>query len=119
MNPFYDTLGDGPTDAPTNAPTDDPNPGETTSPGENPTTPDYTPDPDLKYDYGDVLDKTIQFMEAQRAGYLPANNRISYRKDSATEDGQDNGIDLTGGLYDGRYFDEQGLVRMPVALQMQ
>lgn len=35
-----------------------------------------------------------------RSGKLPANNRIPWRGDSALGDGQDHGLDLTGGWYD-------------------
>ena len=56
----------------------------------------------LAYDYYDVLDKSIQFYEAQRSGALPPTNRISYRGDSALGDQADDGSDLTGGWYDGR-----------------
>ena len=52
--------------------------------------------------YGEELQKSILFYEAQRSGYLPAGNRISWRGDSALADGQDNGLDLTGGWYDGK-----------------
>jgi endoglucanase len=41
------------------------------------------------------------FFEAQRSGKLPANQRVTWRKDSALGDKGDNGEDLTGGYYDG------------------
>ncbi len=59
----------------------------------------------MPYNYGEVLKKSILFYEAQRSGYLPSNNRIDWRGDSALDDGKDvepNGIDLTGGWYDGK-----------------
>ncbi|KAI8147607.1 Six-hairpin glycosidase-like protein [Fennellomyces sp. T-0311] len=40
------------------------------------------------------------FYEAQRSGRLPENNRVSWRSDSALNDGSDNHIDLVGGYYD-------------------
>ncbi|KAH9500830.1 hypothetical protein Btru_073121, partial [Bulinus truncatus] len=52
-----------------------------------------------KYNYNDILYKSILFYEAQRAGHLPATNRIAYRGDSSTEDKGDNGEDLSGGWY--------------------
>ena len=52
------------------------------------------------YSYDDVLHKSILFYEAQRSGKLPANNRVSWRKDSALGDKGDNSEDLTGGWYD-------------------
>ena len=61
----------------------------------------------MKYNYADVLGKSILFYEAQRSGKLPAHgdnvgqNRIKWRGDSALGDGRDVGKDLTGGWYDG------------------
>jgi hypothetical protein len=52
------------------------------------------------YNYAEALQKAIYFYEAQRSGKLPANNRVSWRGDSALSDGADHGIDLTGGWYD-------------------
>ncbi|XP_050412028.2 endoglucanase E-4 [Patella vulgata] len=53
-----------------------------------------------KYNYGEVLEKSILFYEAQRSGKLPKNNRIPWRADSALSDKGDAGEDLTGGWYD-------------------
>ena len=64
-------------------------PGEPPSPPENSTSL-----------YGEALQKSLLFYEAQRSGNLPANNRIAWRGDSALADGADAGIDLTGGYYD-------------------
>lgn len=50
--------------------------------------------------YGEALQKSILFYEAQRSGKLPDDNRIAWRGDSALKDGADVGIDLTGGYYD-------------------
>ncbi len=44
---------------------------------------------------------SMLFFEAQRSGKLPANQRVTWRKDSALGDKGDNGEDLTGGYYDG------------------
>ena len=55
------------------------------------------------YDYGQVLEYSLLFYEAQRSGKLPSDNRIPYRGDSAMNDGQSEGHDLTGGYYDGTY----------------
>ncbi|XP_071508996.1 endoglucanase A-like [Diadema antillarum] len=52
------------------------------------------------YNYDEVLHKSILFYEAQRSGYLPDNNRIPYRGDSAVDDRGNYGEDLTGGWYD-------------------
>nr|WGC43860.1 GH9-2 [Procambarus clarkii] len=40
------------------------------------------------------------FYEAQRSGPLPADQRVTWRGDSALDDGSDVGHDLTGGYYD-------------------
>ncbi|MFG3101377.1 glycoside hydrolase family 9 protein [Streptomyces sp. NPDC048182] len=50
--------------------------------------------------YGEALQKSLFFYEAQRSGRLPAGNRVSWRGDSALDDGKDAGLDLTGGWYD-------------------
>ncbi|WP_390619808.1 glycoside hydrolase family 9 protein [Cellulomonas timonensis] len=52
------------------------------------------------YNYAEALQKSLFFYEAQRAGDLPASNRVSWRGDSALTDGADVGLDLTGGWYD-------------------
>jgi len=56
------------------------------------------------YDYGQVLEYSLKFYEAQRSGKLPSDNRIPYRGDSAMNDGQSEGHDLTGGYYDAGDF---------------
>ena len=56
-----------------------------------------------KYDYDEVLEKSILFYEAQRSGKLPSNNRVPWRGDSALGDGRDIGLDLSGGWYDGKW----------------
>ena len=52
------------------------------------------------YNYGEALQKSLYFYEAQRSGDLPANNRVVWRGDSGLTDGSDVGKDLTGGWYD-------------------
>src|SRR5918999_2136342 len=52
------------------------------------------------YNYGEALQKSIWFYEAQAAGRKPAWNRVSWRGDSALGDGGDAGRDLTGGWFD-------------------
>lgn len=39
------------------------------------------------FDYGDALDKSLLFFEAQRSGYLPGNQRVEWRANSALNDG--------------------------------
>ncbi|XP_041377746.1 uncharacterized protein LOC121390094 [Gigantopelta aegis] len=57
-----------------------------------------------RYNYQDVLHKSILFYEAQRSGVLPQNNRIPWRGDSAVGDQSPNGRDLSGGWYDAGDF---------------
>jgi endoglucanase len=52
------------------------------------------------FNYGEVVQKSFYFYEAQRSGALPDDNRVSWRGDSALNDGADVGVDLTGGYYD-------------------
>ncbi|WP_239469793.1 glycoside hydrolase family 9 protein [Archangium violaceum] len=52
------------------------------------------------FNYGEALQKSIWFYEAQRSGPLPATNRVSWRGNSGMRDGADVGKDLTGGWYD-------------------
>ncbi|XP_051192231.1 endoglucanase 8 [Lolium perenne] len=52
------------------------------------------------FNYKDALTKSIMFLEAQRSGKLPHNNRIKWRGDSGMEDGKLAHVDLTGGYYD-------------------
>ena len=53
-----------------------------------------------KFNYGEALQKSFLFYEAQRAGDLPADNRIDWRGDSTLQDGADVGLDLRGGYFD-------------------
>ncbi|CAK9156575.1 unnamed protein product [Ilex paraguariensis] len=52
------------------------------------------------YDYKDALSKAILFFEGQRAGKLPASQRVKWRGDSALSDGKPDNVNLTGGYYD-------------------
>ncbi|GES74120.1 glycoside Hydrolase Family 9 protein [Rhizophagus clarus] len=52
------------------------------------------------YEYTKLLAYSLYFYEAQRSGKLPPDNRVTWRHDSALEDGQDVNLDLTGGYYD-------------------
>ena len=58
-------------------------------------------DDGTKYNYDDVIRKSIMFYEAQRSGKLPSNNEIPWRGDSMLHDQGQHGEDLTGGWYDG------------------
>ncbi|GAB2222882.1 hypothetical protein Droror1_Dr00017013 [Drosera rotundifolia] len=55
---------------------------------------------DVGFDYKEALTKSLIFLEAQRSGKLPANNRVPWRGDSGLEDGKPDNVDLTGGYYD-------------------
>lgn len=67
-------------------------------------TPEPTPTPQPtgigKYNYGEALQKSIFFYKAQRSGDLPEDYPLIRRGDSGLTDGQDVGLDLTGGWYD-------------------
>lgn len=52
------------------------------------------------FNYGEALQKSIWFYDAQRSGDLGADNRVGWRGDSALTDGRDVGLDLSGGFYD-------------------
>ncbi|KAH8106069.1 family 9 glycosyl hydrolase [Cristinia sonorae] len=72
-----------------------------------PATPYLPPDPSfatqqapVNLHWSSTLGNLLWFYEAQRSGDLPTTNRVSWRNDSATLDGQDVGVDLSGGYYD-------------------
>lgn len=46
------------------------------------------------FDYRDALTKSLIFLEAQRSGKLPPNNRVPWRGDSALQDGQEAHVSL-------------------------
>jgi endoglucanase len=50
--------------------------------------------------YGESLQKSIYFYEAQQSGVKPAWNRVEWRADATVTDGADVGVDLSGGWYD-------------------
>jgi endoglucanase len=50
--------------------------------------------------YGEALQKSIYFYEAQQSGHLPSWNRVEWRGDATVNDGSDVGLDLSGGWYD-------------------
>lgn len=52
------------------------------------------------HDYRDALSKSILFFESQRSGFLPQDQRITWRGNSGLGDGSSRGLDLTGGYYD-------------------
>ncbi|CAK9254095.1 unnamed protein product [Sphagnum jensenii] len=52
------------------------------------------------FDYGDALEKSFLFLEAQRSGTLPANQRVTWRSNSGLNDGRSAGVNLVGGYYD-------------------
>lgn len=58
------------------------------------------PQPSGIFNYGEALQKSYLFYEAQRAGELPEDNRIDWRGDSTLQDGSDVGLDLSGGYFD-------------------
>ncbi|KAL5537642.1 hypothetical protein UlMin_044314 [Ulmus minor] len=52
------------------------------------------------FNYGEALDKSLMFFEAQRSGKLPFNQRVKWRGDSGLKDGLAQGVNLVGGYYD-------------------
>ena len=50
--------------------------------------------------YGEALQKSIYFYEAQQSGNLPSWNRVQWRGNATMDDGSDVGLDLSGGWYD-------------------
>ncbi|MCO5583498.1 hypothetical protein L7F22_037409 [Adiantum nelumboides] len=54
----------------------------------------------LSLNYSDALTKSLLFLEVQRSGKLPLNQRVTWRGDSALLDGSDVNVDLMGGYYD-------------------
>ncbi|KAJ1382275.1 Six-hairpin glycosidase superfamily [Sesbania bispinosa] len=50
--------------------------------------------------YKEALTKSLIFLEAQRSGKLPSNNRVPWRGDSGLDDGKLANVDLVGGYYD-------------------
>ncbi len=56
--------------------------------------------PDGSFNYGSALQKTVLFYDAQRSGPMSPDNRVGWRGDSGLTDGDDQGVDLTGGWYD-------------------
>lgn len=62
--------------------------------------PEILPSPSKSFNYGEALQKSFLFYEAQRSGDLPATNRIAWRGDSSLKDGADVGRDLSGGYHE-------------------
>lgn len=46
------------------------------------------------HDYGQALSKSFLFFEAQRSGYLPHNQRVTWRSNSGLNDGKASGVCL-------------------------
>lgn len=47
------------------------------------------------FDYSQALIKSLLYFEAQRAGKLPAGQRVAWRGDSGLNDGKDAGVRYT------------------------
>ncbi len=75
-------------------------PNPTPSPPTPSPSPPIPPTPSPPLNYGEALQKSFLFYEAQRSGALPDDNRIAWRGDSALADGASVGLDLSGGYYD-------------------
>lgn len=46
----------------------------------------------INFNYVDALEKSFLFLEAQRSGKLPPNQRVHWRGDSGLEDGSSHGV---------------------------
>jgi len=55
---------------------------------------EIVPDHPAKYNYAEVIEKSLLFYEAQRSGRLPKNNRVPWRGNSGMSD------EVVGGYYD-------------------
>ncbi|KAK0521711.1 hypothetical protein OC842_006693 [Tilletia horrida] len=51
-----------------------------------------------------LLGNALFYYDAQRAGKLPANYRVTWRNDSVLNDGKDVGLDLSAGYFDAGNF---------------
>ncbi|RCX09107.1 endoglucanase [Anaerobacterium chartisolvens] len=63
----------------------------------------FAADAAVAYNYGEALQKSILFYEAQRSGPISTSSiptRFAWRGDSQLTDGQNEGLDLTGGWVD-------------------
>ncbi|NJR43618.1 MAG: hypothetical protein HC767_14185 [Akkermansiaceae bacterium] len=57
----------------------------------------------MEYPFDEVLGQAFLFYEAQRSGVIskaPGGNRVTWRDDQLLKDGNDVGMDLTGGSYE-------------------
>jgi hypothetical protein len=54
------------------------------------------------YDYREVLSRSLLYYEAQRSGNLPPEQKVTWKKDSALNDREEQGQCLTGGYFDGK-----------------
>jgi hypothetical protein len=52
------------------------------------------------HQWSTLLGNVLYFYEEQRSGVLPSTKRVPWRNDSLVNDGQPNGVDLSGGYYD-------------------
>ncbi|KAK7320357.1 hypothetical protein VNO77_29765 [Canavalia gladiata] len=52
------------------------------------------------FNYGHALSQSLLYLESQRSGRLPYNQRVTWRHHSALTDGLEQGVDLVGGYYD-------------------
>ena len=55
---------------------------------------------DNGFNYAEALQKCLYFYETQQSGVLSPNNRVEWRGPACLTDGQDIGLDLSGGWFD-------------------
>lgn len=52
-----------------------------------------------QFNYKEALTKSLIFLEAQRSGKLPPNNRVPWRGDSALDDGKEANVSVSDYIY--------------------
>lgn len=57
----------------------------------------------IDYDYTSLIGLSNTFYKIQRQGRLPDND-VPWRGDTFLDDGQDIGVDLSGGHFDGKFL---------------
>ena len=85
--------------SPTGTGTSTPAPTPTPTPVASPT-PSPAPVQSTAFNYAEAVQKSLYFYNCQKLGKLPTNFIVPWRGNAALADGNDNGIDLSGGFSD-------------------
>lgn len=70
-------------------------------------------------DYSEALRLSLYFFEAQRSGYLPADQRVTWRSNSGLQDGKDQNVSprsLNNLLFMGMCCSSHHLTELPLFL---